>query len=123
MEAEERPGKPYTGLWIRSYLMRVGRDYVYNIWRNLVKQLEEYGYKYPSYQSFRKYMRVLRKLNLIRQVRVEERGYGFPRVYYELVPENVDRIDLWINPQKALYGEKVALGKRRYRRLKAEGKI
>ena len=116
-------GKPYTGLWIREYLKRVGMDYEYNIWRTLVKTLAKYGYKYPSYQSFRKYMRVLRKLNLVRVVKEEHRGYGFPRRYYALVPENIDRDDLWINPQKALYGIKVALGRRRYRKLKEEGKI
>ena len=54
-----------TGQQIREHLALVGADFEMNIWREIKRQNEETGYKWPSYESFRRYFRHLKGLGLV----------------------------------------------------------
>lgn len=104
-----------TGEFIREYLLEHGRAYVYEMWNAYRKKLEEMGVYWGSYDNFRRYIYMLKKLNLIRPVGTETalNPKLHERVYYELVPENVNMIEAWTRPQIILYPETI-YGKRKW---------
>jgi len=123
-EEEEIPkgftGLPFgraisTSLWIRDHLMEVEEDYMWRMYKLFSKDMEEFGYRVPRYNTFYKYFYVLKRLGLIRKTR-EERGL-YPkakkRVYYEIVPGTEAREE-WLSPQKYVFPE-AAVGGRRYK--------
>ena len=113
-----------TGLFIRDYLLRRGRAYIYEMWNEFRRTLKDMGYPYwGSYDSFRKYINYLQRLNLIRCVGTEpaSRPWLADRRLFEVVPENVNVIEAWARPQVVLYPETV-YGKRRYAKRRAEAK-
>jgi len=109
-----------TSLWIKEHLLEVGADYTYNMWVQFKDYLERRGicppYPAPSYQSFARYIWIMKKIGLIEPVGKERSKSGKPRVYYRIVPGKEKLEEPWANPQAYLYGEKVKLGKRRYGR-------
>ena len=114
---KKRPPIIPTGEWIRDHLMLVGEDYAYSMWKQFSTYLILRGVTPPpSYQSFARYIWILKRLRLIQPTRIEYTPHGKPRQYYRLTPGAEFREEEWKNPQKILYGEKVALGRRRYRR-------
>jgi len=90
-----------TGMWIRDYLLGTVEDYPYHMWKVFKQTKRRPG----SYQNFRNYIYWLLKLNLIKFVREEpSRTPHFePRRYYTYVPANVEKVELWRNPIRALY--------------------
>lgn len=76
-----------------------------------------------SYTSFKKYFNYHQKLNLIKFVREEEPKYSWlaKRRYFTLVPENIDVIEAWKNPQIILYPAAV-YGTVKYDKKKKEAK-
>jgi len=119
-ERKKRPPIIKTGLWIRDHLMTVGEDYTYRMWQDFVFHLKSVGEyvpvtPYPSYQSFARYVWILKKIGLIEPTRIERSISGRPRQYYRIRP-GMEYSKAWENPQKALYGDKVVLGRRRYRK-------
>ena len=88
------------GLWIKNHLLEVGQDYVYSMhirWKGFI---EEAGLniKAGTYQSFRTYIYVLKRLGLIQ--RVGASTGRFSKSYYSLDLEQVDS-PKWGNPFKA----------------------
>lgn len=115
---------PYsTGEFIRSYLLDHGEGYIYEIWNAFKNTLkDEYNLEWwGSYTSFRKYFNYLQKLKLITFVREEAPKYPWlsNRRYFTLVPENIDVIAAWKNPQIILYPA-ATYGKRRYDKKKRQ---
>jgi len=117
------PPSESTAIFIRDWLLRHKKDYPYSMWKAWCDHLKRLQMKAPKNESFRKYIYTLTRAKLIRKVPIQTRQdkewvnlKPFPRSYYELVPENIDDDELWRNPQVAVWGEKMRLGKRRYRR-------
>ena len=99
-----------TGMWIRAHLLEVEEDYPLHMWSLLRDVKRAHGIREKgigSYQNFRNYIYWLRRLDLIRFVREEPslNPVFKPRRYYTYVPENLDKLDLWANPRRALYPE------------------
>jgi len=108
-----------TGLFIRDYLLKHGEGYAQEIWRALKKERAKLGLSVSSYNTFyNNYIRILRKLGLITEVRREpsSRPYLKQRVYFKITPgcENDPR---WRAPQAALHPT-TRLGKHRYKKLR-----
>ena len=100
----ERPGPggrsiPRKGVWIRGHLEDVGRDYPYSMWKLWRSFLQRAGLKIKAgtYQAFRNYIYVLRRLGLIR--RAGGSPSTFTKKYYALNPEKINS-PLWRNPFK-----------------------
>lgn len=112
------PPSESTSQFIRAHLSEKGKDYTYGMYKAWCAHLERLGMKTPKWDSFRRYFWVLVKLGLVRKTTALQHQSKSPirRVYYELVPKNVNANKIWANPQVALYGEKMKLGRRRYRR-------
>jgi len=110
-----------VGLFIRNYLSKNGRAYIYEVYREYKRQV--LGRK-ASYNSFRKYFHYLVKLNLIRFVDEEDSKYPWleKRRYFELVPENANIIEAWARPQVILYPATI-YGKSRYEEKKKEATL
>ena len=120
MKDKVHPPSESTSQFIRRYLTENGKGYPYKIHRDWCRHLEQLGMKSPTFESFRKYFWLLKKLGLIR--RTESPPYKqvsyIPRQYYAILenPRCKDGEDAWANPQVALYGDKMRLGRRRYRK-------
>jgi len=107
-----------TGTFIRDLLLAYKEAYAYEIWKALRDEREKAGIIAPTYHSFRNYMRILRRLGLIRLVRVERAIRGWPRRYFAIVPGMEDH-PAWYHPQVAFY-PLTQLGAKDYARLKRE---
>jgi len=123
MKDKMHPPSESTSQFIRKYLTEKGKSYPWKMYRLWCFHLKRLGMKSPKFDSFRKYIWVLTKLGLIRRTKSPPYKPLSPilRVYYELVPKtlvpkSVDVDKAWKNPQRALFGEKMRLGRRRYRR-------
>jgi hypothetical protein len=117
------PPSESTASFIRDILIKNDKDYPYRMWRAWCLHLESRSMKPPKYESFRKYVYTLVRANLIRHTTAPtEARVEFPNLkplppsYYEIVPKNIDDYEKWRNPQVVVWGEKMRLGKRRYRR-------
>jgi hypothetical protein len=113
-----------TGIFIRDYLLKHGRAYIYEVWDSFRRTLKEMGYEsWGSYDSFRKYFNYLQRLNLIRPVGEgrASRPWLARRRYFELVPENADVLEAWSRPQVILYPATI-YGRRRYRKKLEEAR-
>jgi len=97
-------GKPFSvSLFIREKLKIIGRGYPYELWLEWRKLNEEFGYKYCTYGTFRRYIWELKTLGLIRfklPTKKPVRGQ-YRRRYYELVPELIDAL-AWYDPHGTL---------------------
>ena len=97
-----RGGKasPRKGIWIKNHLLECGQDYVYAMHLRWKGFIEEAGLNINAgtYQQFRTYIYVLKRLGLIE--RAGASSGGFSKSYYVLNPENVDS-PKWNNPFKA----------------------
>jgi hypothetical protein len=112
------PPSESTAQFIKDFLTKHGKGYSYGMWKAWADHLHRLGFKEPKIGSFRKYLWILVKLDLIRKTkapsyRIQSR---FIREYYELAPSQIDNEKAWSNPSVALYGEKAKLGRRRYRK-------
>jgi len=93
---------PRKGAWIKGHLQEVGKDYPYRMHKLWSKFLEDAGLKIEagSYQQFRTYIYVLKRLGLIRRVGAEtSKSGGFSKNYYALNPDKADS-PLWDSPYK-----------------------
>lgn len=123
MATKIHPPSESTATFIRQNLMQTGIDYPYHLWRMWKTYLEERDMKAPQWSSFKVYFRVVERAGLVRRVPtppgVEPIRAGLKpakRTYFELTPELIDDLKKWRNPQVVVFGERVRLGKRRYRR-------
>ena len=91
---------PRKGVWIRGHLQEVGRDYVYGMYKLWKRFLEEAGLniKPGTYQQFRTYIYVLKRLGLIYRVGSPSKS-DFTKNFYVLSPEKINS-PLWRNPFK-----------------------
>lgn len=92
--------------WIRGHLMSVGSDYAYNMWkryREFVEAARLMGamIRPCNYQSFARYVNLLKKLGLIRLAETKP-SRPRSRAYYELNPDKIDSPE-WGHPYQALY--------------------
>jgi len=100
--------KGWKGLWIKGYLEYWGTSYVYGMykaWKAFCKLAETYDIKIKpgTYQSFRTYFHLLKKLGLVTEAHLRRPGErGTERVYYELVRERIDD-PAWTRPFQELY--------------------
>jgi len=92
--------QPRLGVFVREYLLRVGEDYIQNIWRAYKKWCLKNGFNPPSYQSFRSYFWHLKDLGLVELSRVEESNFGIERHYYR-VKKGKENSEAWQDPLKA----------------------
>jgi len=98
------------GEWIRNHLLEVGEDYPYRMWKRFrafaEEAKEELGVKIRTgtYQSFMRYIRLLKDLNLIIPIRrtPSQRPALKPRVIYTINPEKIED-PAWTHPYQALY--------------------
>ena len=109
---------PGTALTLRDYLLEVGEDYPYHMWKQVTGRIQEERrrrkpYQTPTFDAFRALLQVLRHLNLIQITRVEDRAAteGVPRAvpvqirtrrFYRVTPGRRD-VNAWENPFDALY--------------------
>ena len=117
------PPSESTAAFIRVHLLKVKKDYPYNMWRLWKQHLNHLNFRHPTYASFRKYVYVLKRAKLIRKTSspsnmVKPHGNLRPLEpsFYELVPHMINNNNVWANPQVAIWGEKMRYGKRKYRR-------
>jgi len=112
------PAIPSTWRFIRTWLLVTGGDYCYRVWKAFSKSLvEEHGQRPPTYQSFSRYWWNLKQLGLIEPLgRPRKSKGGKPLQLYRVVPGRESEKEWPKNPQFEMYGEKVRLGKRRYKR-------
>lgn len=103
MAWEDRSKRPTVGEWIRNYLIRVGEDYVYSMWTEYKEDMQGRRLKPASYDTFRRYIHMLKTLDLVRNVFRETGTFG--KSYYSITPGS-EHDPRWRNFQKALYGEK-----------------
>ena len=91
---------PRKGVWIRGHLQEVGRDYVYGMYKLWKRFLGEAGLniKPGTYQQFRTYIYVLKRLGLIHRVGYPSKS-EFSKNYYALSPEKINS-PKWQNPYK-----------------------
>ena len=89
---------PGTGMWIREYLLKVGKGYPYKMWKEYRRWCEEAGYKPPTYENFRRYIYQLKRVGLISIVSSERNG-RFLKNYY-IVNSVMKSSKLWSNPYK-----------------------
>lgn len=85
---------------IRAILREKGRSYPWEIFKELRARIIVMGHHPPSYQSVRKLMFVLRKLELI--IPVGEPESQFAKHYYGLALGR-EEDPAWRNPYDALY--------------------
>ena len=90
------------GEWIRGYLLTFGRGYSYEMWKEYRQFASYLGIKPGTYENFRFYMWVLKRLGLIRLVRRGRARKGVDRRIYAIVPEMMDS-PMWRRPLQAMY--------------------
>lgn len=90
------------GEWIRGHLLDVGEDYPYRMWKLYARFCSHLGIRPGTYQNFKTYIYLLKRLGLIRPARRERTGRGFPRTYYAIVPGAENRPE-WTRPLQVLY--------------------
>jgi len=92
--------KPRKGVWIRGHLEDVGRDYPYRTYKRWKSFMERSGLniKAGTYQQFRTYIYVLRRLGLIEMAGGSPSSRGnLSRNYYSLIADRISS-PLWLNP-------------------------
>lgn len=94
------PLAPGTGEWIRSHLLKVREDYVYSVWKQYREHVKG-RYKAPTYENFRRYVNLLKKLGLIIPIRVVvmDNRPNWSRTYYKVVAGKENN-PAWRNPYK-----------------------
>ena len=113
----QRGWRPYlqTGLWIRDHLLKVGKDYVYRMWKLFNEFLEANGMPPVTYKSFRNYIYLLKKNGLIVPIaRTPSSKGGFYRTWYTINPALVND-PRWNNPLASIYPYARLGGKRYYK--------
>lgn len=119
LKAPAPPGVGTVSIWIRDHLLKVGQDYAYGMWSEWKSRVEEVGYTTSTYQSFAKYIWILKELGLIRRVGKKPSEMGLTRVYYRIV-SGKEKDKAWDHPQRVLAEKRgwkpTWLGRRRYRR-------
>jgi len=107
-----------TGTFIRDFLLAYKEAYAYEVWKALKKERRERELIAPTYRSFWNTWSILRKLELIRLVRVEQPlpKAKWYRRYFTIVPGMEDH-PAWYHPQVALY-PLTQLGQKDYTKLK-----
>ena len=120
------PPSESTATFIKINLLESGVDYPYNLYRKWKAYLHERGMKAPKWDSFKVYFRTVERAGLVTRTAtppdVEEyKGHLKPakRTYYKLVEERLGDHEAWRNPQVAVFGDIVRLGRERYRKRKA----
>jgi len=95
---------PSTSLMVRDYLLKVGRASVYEVYKHILKELENTAYLKPSYSNVRILFYCLRRLGLIRKVATEPSSRnGFYRKHlYSVVRARV-KAEQWHSPIEAYY--------------------
>ena len=97
-----------TSQFIKDYLTEHEEAYIWEMWKALVEYFSPKPetrfkrYQLGSYDSFRRFIWILKKLELIELSWKEEGRFG--KRYYKLVGENRDSI-AWENPVDALYSK------------------
>jgi hypothetical protein len=89
---------------VRDYLLEIGEDSVYNVWKAVLQQLENKPYLKPSYTNIRILFYILRKLRLVRFVATEpasRKGY-YPKRLYSVVKTKINS-PFWLDPYEAYY--------------------
>jgi hypothetical protein len=94
------PNPPRFGIFIREHLLKMGEDYVQNMWREYKKWCLRKGYKPPTYHSFRAYFWHLKDLGLVELSRVEKSKFGIDRHYYR-IKKGMENSDFWKGSLKA----------------------
>ena len=98
-----------TSQFIKQYLTDHNEAYIWEMWTALKKRFSpspetKYkNYQLGSYDSFRRFIWVLKKLRLIELVRKEEGRFG--KSYYALVGGQI-KSEAWNNPVGWLYPPK-----------------
>lgn len=133
---------PRVGLFIRAWLMRVGRDYPASIHRAYIEAytgvttVKGKPFRLSTYQSFMQYFHRCVRLGLLKFAYEEpseewnpEEKVGWkgkppfpPRRYYELTPKGIERIDLWKNPIRGRLPREVYLEKQKIYRARRKEK-
>jgi len=90
------------GEWIRGHLLDVGEDYPYRMWKLYSKFCEVLGQDPGTYQNFKTYIYLLKRLGLIYPVRREVTNRGFPKTFYAVVPSK-ELDPAWTRPLQTLY--------------------
>lgn len=88
--------------WIKFYLLKYGKGYPYDMWKKWREFASMIGVRAGSYIAFVRYMFILKRLGLIKEVEEEPTHRGFPRKYYVLVEEMIDS-EIWRRPVATLY--------------------
>ena len=107
-----RPGAggrsmPRKGVWIRGHLQDVDRDYPYSMYKRWKSFMERSGLNIEAgtYQQFRTYISVLRRLGLIEKAGGSPSSRGnFPRNYYSLIPDKISSL-IMVKPLQAPIAE------------------
>lgn len=108
-----------TGLFIRDYLLAHGEAYAQEIWRALKEKRREMGLKVCSYNTFWvNYIRNLKALGLITEVRRGKAPPGLKRKVYFMITPGREDDPAWLNPQDARYKVKELRKRWRERRTK-----
>ena len=123
LQNKAHPPSESTATFIRELLLKERKSYPYAMWKKWCNHLARLQMKSPKFSSFTKYIYTLVRAGLIRKTTAPPRAVVYSgqlkplkRSYYELVRSKVDDYDSWRNPQVVVWGEKMRLGKRRYRR-------
>jgi len=92
---------PYTGIWIRNHLSKVGEDYIQHMSTLYRKEMRKNKNCVSSYHAFCKLFFILEHINLIEPLHMEESSKSWlkPRKYYRIVKGKENNIE-WNNPQK-----------------------
>ena len=92
---------PYTGIWIRDHLIKVGEDYITHMSTGYRKEMKQSKKVVSSYHQFCKMIYVLERIGLIEFVREEKSSKDWlkPRKYFRIKP-GMEKSLKWRNPQK-----------------------
>ncbi len=98
------PPSESTAQFIKNYLLQNKKAYAYGLWKAWSEHLHRLGFKEPKIESFRKYLWILAKLDLIRKTKAPSYQIKsrFLREYYELNPKQIGNEKGWVNPSAAL---------------------
>ena len=96
-------GASPKGEWIRCYLMERGPASIYDMWKAYQRFASILGIRPGTYNNFKTYIWILKRLGLVRVVRRApgSRG-GFRKAYYAIVP-GMEFSPLWRRPVQTLY--------------------
>ena len=89
------------GRWIQGYLLTYGRGNPYSMWKAYQQFAATLGINPGTYNSFKTYLWILKKLGLVRVV-TRVRGKGFGKTYYA-IRRGMENSPLWRHPMQAAY--------------------